>query len=53
LLALRGAGCARGVPASEVLRVCGIDDPLATLPPDEPLAGREAVRMLEQVAEKL
>ncbi|HYI08361.1 MAG TPA: tetratricopeptide repeat protein [Thermoanaerobaculia bacterium] len=53
VLTLRGAPCAKGVHADRVLAACGVTDPLATLPPDSPVTGREAVRALQQVAKAL
>lgn len=52
VLALRGAGCARGIPMSEVLATCGIENPLSIAGPDAPVTGRDAARLLEQVAGK-
>lgn len=53
VLSLRGAACARGVSQDKVLGACGVDDPLAALPGDATLSGRDALRYLEQVAKKL
>ena len=52
VLTLRGAACARGA-GDRVLSTCGVTDPLATYPPDAPVAGRDAVAALEQVAKQL
>jgi len=51
ILQLRGAPCARG--ASNVLAACGVNDPLAMWPADAGITGREAEKMLEQVAKAL
>lgn len=53
LLQLRGAACARGIPTENVLATCGVTNPLATHPADAPITGREAERLLSQVAGKL
>jgi tetratricopeptide (TPR) repeat protein len=50
-LLVRGAPCARGVPADSILQACGVA-PLA-LPPDAPVSGRVASSMLEQVSKAL
>lgn len=51
VLQLRGAACARG--ATSILGACGVTDPLATLPPDSPVSGRDAQKLLAQVARQL
>jgi len=51
ILQLRGAPCARG--ASNVLAACGVNDPLAMWPAEAGMTGREAEKMLEQVAKAL
>ena len=51
VLQLRGAACARG--ATNVLGACGVTDPFATLPADAPVTGRDAQKLLEQVAKQL
>ena len=53
VLQLRGAACARGVPAENVLHACGVDDPFTTWPVDAPVTGRDAQRLLAQVAKQL
>ena len=53
ILTLRGAACARGMAADEVLAACRIPDPLATHPPDATITGREAQRLLAEVAKAL
>ncbi len=53
VLMLRGAQCARGVSQDKVLTTCGVPDPLATLPPDAPVTGRDAQKALAEVAKKL
>jgi tetratricopeptide (TPR) repeat protein len=61
VLSLRGAGCARQVPAErdemaraqKVLTACGVSDPTAGVAPDTPATGRMAQRTLEQVARVL
>jgi hypothetical protein len=52
LLTQRGAACARGVAADKVLSTCGVSDPLATLPPDAAVPGRDAMTAIEQVAKQ-
>jgi tetratricopeptide (TPR) repeat protein len=52
VLTSRGAACAR-VPSDRVLPACGVTDPLSTYPADAPVAGRDAVAALEQVAKQL
>lgn len=53
LLASRGAACARGFAHDEVLAACGVTDPLATHPADATVTGRDAQKLLEQVAAKM
>lgn len=53
VLQLRGAACARGVAADKVLAACGVTDPLATFAPDATVTGRDAEKMLQQVAKQL
>lgn len=52
-LQLRGASCARGVTTDRILAACGVQDPLATHPPDALITGREAHALLSQLAGKL
>lgn len=49
LLVLRGAPCARGLTLDRVLGACGISDPLSAADPEAPVAGRDAVNVLEQI----
>jgi tetratricopeptide (TPR) repeat protein len=49
LLTLRGASCARGVPADQILAACGVTDPSIDVPPETPVSGRTAEAMLEQI----
>jgi cytochrome c-type biogenesis protein CcmH/NrfG len=49
-LVLRGASCARGIPADRVLATCGVTDPLSTYSPDAAVTGHDARKSLEQVA---
>jgi len=53
VLQLRGAACARGTAADKVLATCGVADPLATFAPDATVSGRDAEKMLQQVAKQL
>ena len=53
VLTLRGAACARGMSQDRVLGACGVTDPLATVPADAAVSGRDAQRALEQLAKKL
>ena len=53
VLQLRGAACARGVTADKVLAACGVADPLATFAPDATVTGRDAEKLLLQVAKQL
>jgi tetratricopeptide (TPR) repeat protein len=53
VLMLRGATCARGVVQDRVLAACSVTDPLATYASDATVTGRDAQKMLEQVAKKL
>ncbi|HUR81828.1 MAG TPA: tetratricopeptide repeat protein [Thermoanaerobaculia bacterium] len=53
VLVLRGAGCARGTTAEKVLSACAVEDPLATMPPDAAVTGRDALRYLQQLAKKM
>ncbi|MEK6375812.1 MAG: tetratricopeptide repeat protein [Acidobacteriota bacterium] len=51
LLALRGAGCARGIPQSDpsrILAACGITDP-SLAGSDQAVSGRTASMVMEQV----
>jgi tetratricopeptide (TPR) repeat protein len=49
LLTSRGATCARGLSSEQVLQACGVSDPMLTLPADEPIPGRTAVAVLDQI----
>ena len=51
LLTLRGAACARG--SADPLKSCGVEDPLASWPPDTTLSGRDVQKYLEQIAKQL
>jgi tetratricopeptide (TPR) repeat protein len=53
LLATRGAACAKGMGSDKVLAACGVTDPLTTMSPDAPVTGRDAQRVLAQVAKAL
>lgn len=61
VLTLRGAACARGIPyerdelarAQKILAACGVADPSAGVPPDEPATGAMARAALEQIAKVL
>jgi len=53
ILSLRGATCARGVPVDRVLEACGVSDPIASLEPDSPVTGRDAVALLNRIDAKL
>jgi tetratricopeptide (TPR) repeat protein len=53
VLTLRGATCARGVAQDKVLAACGVEDITVKVAPEAPIAGRDAQRLLEQVAKKL
>jgi tetratricopeptide (TPR) repeat protein len=53
VLMLRGAACARGLPQDRVVAACGVTDPLATYSADAFVPGRDAQKMLEQIAKKL
>lgn len=53
VLSLRGAACARGIASDRVLAACGVNDPLAGLPADATVTGRDALVYLQQVAKKL
>jgi len=53
VLQLRGAACARGLTIDRVLPACGVNDPLATMPPDALVSGRDAKALLDQVAKQL
>jgi|ERR1051326_8084286 thioredoxin-like negative regulator of GroEL len=53
VLQLRGAACARGMTIDKVLPACGVNDPLATMPPDALVSGRDAKALLDQVAKQL
>jgi len=48
----RRAACAQGA-GDRALAACSIPDPLATHPPDAPVAGRDVVTALEQIAKQL
>ena len=52
VLTIRGAACARGVPADQVLAACGIANPLDTHASDAPVTGREAAALLSEVSKK-
>jgi Tfp pilus assembly protein PilF len=49
LLTSRGAACARGLSSEQVLQACGVTDPMLTLPADEPIPGRTAAAVLDQI----
>lgn len=49
ILMMRGAPCARGVPADNVLASCGVNDPTMTLMPESPVSGRTAAAIIEQI----
>lgn len=51
VLQIRGAACARSIPADRVLSACGVTNPAPD--DDAPVTGRTAARMLEQVAKAL
>jgi hypothetical protein len=53
VLQLRGASCTRGVASEKVLSACNVTDPLATLPEDATVTGRDAAKMLADVARAL
>jgi tetratricopeptide (TPR) repeat protein len=53
VLTLRGAACARGLSQDKVLAACEVTDPLATYSADAAVTGRDAQKMLEQLAKKL
>jgi tetratricopeptide (TPR) repeat protein len=53
VLQLRGATCARNVAIEKVLSACNVADPLASLPPDATVTGRDAARPLAEVARAL
>lgn len=53
VLTSRGAACARGLAQDKVLGACGVTDPLATYSGDSTVTGRDAQKMLEQLAKKL
>jgi Tfp pilus assembly protein PilF len=53
LLTLRGAACARGIPADRVLSTCGVPDPLVGHAAEDPVTGREAAALLAEIAKKL
>ncbi|HEX9160351.1 MAG TPA: tetratricopeptide repeat protein [Thermoanaerobaculia bacterium] len=61
LLTIRGASCTRDVPyerdealrAEKVLAACGISDPSASVPSDEPVTGRAAAAVLDAVDKAL
>ena len=49
LLVVRGAPCAKGIPADAVLAACGVNDRVATLPPESPVPGRMAAAVLDDI----
>lgn len=51
VLVLRGAACAKG--QERVLAMCGVTDPLSINSPDATVTGRDAQKMLEQIAKNL
>ena len=53
VLQLRGAPCARGATADQVLIACSVTDPLTKWPTDAAVNGRDAEKLLEQVAKAL
>lgn len=53
VLTSRGAACARGLAQDKVLGACGVTDPLATYSAESTVTGRDAQKMLEQLAKKL
>ena len=53
VLQLRGATCARGATADQVLIACSVTDPLTKWPTDAAVSGRDAEKLLEQVAKAL
>ncbi len=52
LLMLRSAACARGLSSDQVLSACKIADP-AAVPADEPVSGRAAVALMDQLDKAL
>jgi len=53
VLQLRAAPCARGATADQVLIACSVTDPLTRWPTDAAVNGRDAEKLLEQVAKAL
>ena len=53
LLVVRGAPCAKGIPADAVLAACGVNDRVATLPPESPVPGRMAAAVLDDIDKAL
>jgi tetratricopeptide (TPR) repeat protein len=53
VLSSRGAACARGLANDKVLAACEVTDPLATYSADTTVTGKDAQKMLEQLAKKL
>lgn len=53
VLMLRGATCAKGLTQDRVLAACGVTDPLSMYSPDATVTGRDAQKVLEQIAKKL
>ncbi len=53
LLTAGRAGCARGIPAENVLTACGVSDPAVTLPPDALVTGKMAAAMLDDIEKVL
>lgn len=53
LLMLRSAACARGLTSDQVLGACRITDPAASVPADEPVSGRAAVALMDQLDKAL
>jgi tetratricopeptide (TPR) repeat protein len=53
VLTLRGAACARGLTPDRVLAACGVEDPLAKIPGESTITGREALRYLQQLTGSL
>jgi len=49
LLVVRSAPCAKGIPADAVLAACGVNDRVATLPPESPVPGRMAAAVLDDI----
>lgn len=53
LLLVRGAPCAKGLPADAVLAACGVNNRAATLPPESPVPGRMAAAVLDDIEKVL